>query len=274
MRLLTLALALIWLGMPLPAAAQGDLERARLFYNSGNFDAAIEFATNARSRPATTSSAALIIARARLERFRQSANPEDLDRARAELTALTPQNLSPPEIVEWQIGVGQALYFENELGPAAEWFGTLIPSVRLQMPAADADKLLEWWAGTTSRLAESLSGEARADKYRELLAMMELELQRDPWSRAATYWISVASRGVGDLDRAWNTAIAGWVRARGLVRPAELRADFEQFVTQTVIPERAQMRTGQRLDTKPTMAEVASMTEAWRRMTGRWNGED
>jgi hypothetical protein len=274
MRPLTVALTLVFLGIPFSAAAQSDLERARLFYNSGNFDAAIEFATTARSRPATTSSAALIIARARLERFRQSSRAEDLDGARAELTALSPQNLSAPEIVEWQIGVGQALYFENELGPAAEWFGTLIPSVRLQLPAADADKLLEWWAGTTSRLAESLSGEPRTDKYRELLDVMETELQRDPWSRAATYWISVASRGVGDLNRAWNTAVVGWVRARGLPRPAELRSDFEQFVTQTVIPERAQMRTGQRLDTKATMTEVASMTEDWRRMTGRWNEED
>lgn len=267
----TLVLGVVCICAPTAANAQGNLARARQFYNGGNFDAAITTAAPSRSRPATASSAALIIARARLERFRKTGSTEDLNAARAELAALHTQNLSGQELIEWQIGLAQTLYFENELGPASEWFRTLIPSVRARFGSAETEKLLEWWASATSRLAENLSGTARADKYRELLTMMELELERDPMSRSATFWISVASRGVGDLSRAWNTAVAGWIRAGGLAGGEKLRSDIERFVLQTVIPERAQMRTGQRLDTKTTAAEITALTDEWRNVIRRWN---
>jgi hypothetical protein len=267
-------LVMLGLAAASPAAAQSPLERARQLYNAGELDASIEAAGAARLRPATAAAAALIIARARLEKFRLTATPEDLEAARTDLRTLNPQSLTRQELIEWQIGLGQALYFENELGPASEWFRALIPSVRASLPPADADRLLEWWAGTVSRLAESLSGEARTEKYRELLAVMERELERDPLARTATYWIPVACRGVGDLNRAWNAAIAGWIRARGLARPEELRSDLEQFVIRTLIPERAQSRTGQRVETKATATEIVSMTEEWKKLTGRWNGEN
>jgi hypothetical protein len=251
-----------------------SLDRARQLYNEGRFDAAINAATVPRKRSTTASSAALIIARARLERFRQASKPEDLTAARAELVAVNPQNLSHQEKIEWQIGLAQALYFENELGPASEWFRTLIPYVREQMPPAETDKLIEWWASTSSRFAETLTGNARSEKYRELLEVMELELERDPLSRVATYWISVAARGVGDLNRAWNTALAGWIRARGLQGGQRLRGDIEKFVLQTIIPERAQLRSGQRLDSKATATEITELTDEWRNLTRRWAGQD
>lgn len=259
--------------VPMAAHAQGSLARARRLYNAGNFDAAITAAAASRSRPSSASSAALIIARARLERFRRTASPEDLSAARTELAMLNTQNLSRQELIEWQIGLAQTLYFEHELGPASEWFRTLIPSVRAQFPAAETEKLIEWWAGATSRLAESLSGTARIDKYRELLTMMELELERDPLSRSATFWISVASRGVGDLNRAWNTAVAGWIRAGGLAGGEQVRSEIERFVLQTIIPERAQMRSGQRLDSKTTATEIAALTDEWRNVLRRWSTE-
>jgi hypothetical protein len=266
--------AFLWLGLPPSVAAQSALERARILYNAGSLDAAIQAAASERSKPATASSAALIIARARLERFSQTASPEDLDSARQELASLNPLDLSRHEMIEWQIGLGQTLYLENEIGPASEWFRALIPSARAQLPPPEADKLLEWWAATTSKLAESLAGNLREEQHREVLTMMEEELQRDPSSRAATYWIVVASRGVGDLNRAWNTAVAGWIRAKGVARPQELRAELEQFVLYTIVPERAQLRTGQRLDNRETLAEINAMTEEWRKLTSRWDGDD
>jgi hypothetical protein len=41
-------------------------------------------------------------------------------------------------------------------------------------------------------------------------------------------------------------------------------------VVQTLIPERAQARTGQRLETDVTIAEIATMTEEFRTLTERW----
>ena len=55
----------------------------------------------------------------------------------------------------------------------------------------------------------------------------------------------MATRGAGDLDRAWDAAIAGWVRAA--LNPdttASVRADLDRLVTQALIPERARQRNG------------------------------
>jgi hypothetical protein len=261
------ALALL---LPGPAFAQSDLERARAFYNAGQFEESIAAATAAKSRPAAAASATLIAARARLERFRRSKDPQDLIAARADLISLNPGGLAPQEAIEWQIGLGTALFLDDQPGPAAEMFKTVLPTARERLPAIEFEKLLEWWASTMSRVAEVLSGSARKDAYMAMHSALRDELDRNPLSRPATYWSVVATRGTGDLEGAWNAAIAGWVRAGNHPNANSLRVDMERFVTQTLIPERAQSRTGQRLDAGATTGAIASMTEAWRAVTGRW----
>ena len=54
----------------------------------------------------------------------------------------------------------------------------------------------------------------------------------------------------------------------------QLQADLETFVTRTLIPERAQARTGQRPDAKPTMTEIAALNEEWRAVIARWEGKN
>jgi hypothetical protein len=258
---------------PRPAAAQSDLQRARMLYNAGQFEESIAAATSASSKPATANSARLIIARARLERFRAQGDAKELATARAELVSLKPGSLTPLEAIEWQIGVGTALFLEDQLGPAAEIFATLLPSARARLTSDEFQKLLDWWAIAISRLAESLTGDARKHNYEKLRADARNELERNPFSRPATYWTVVSSRGVGDLDGAWTAAITGWIRMSGQPDGRQLQADLDTFVTRTLIPERAQARTGQRPDAKPTMTEIAALTEEWRAITARWAGE-
>jgi hypothetical protein len=45
-------------------------------------------------------------------------------------------------------------------------------------------------------------------------------------------------------------------------------------VTETLIPERAQARTGQPLDLRATATEVFAITEEWRGLKERWAGTD
>jgi len=254
-----------------PVLAQSDLERARALYNEGLYDDAIAAAASAKSKPGAVPSATLIAARARLERFRGTRDPQDLAGARAELVSLDPRNLAPQEAIEWQIGLGTALFLEDQPGPASEMFTRVMPAARSRMPASEFEKLLEWWAATLSRVAEALSGPARKDAYSSMRSAVRDELDANPLSRPATYWLVVANRGAGDLDDAWNAAVAGWIRAGSQPDSKRLRDDLERFVTQTLIPERAQARTGQRLEARETMSESARMTEEWRAMTGRWN---
>jgi hypothetical protein len=261
------ALALI---MPSAVAAQTELERARTHYNAAEFDESIAAATAARARPATAVSATLIAARARLEKFRRTSDAADLAAARADLVSLNPVTLSAQEVIEWQIGLGTILFLDHQLGPAAEMFIRVMPSARDRLPPAEVDKLLEWWANTVSRMAEAQFQPARRESYAGLYAAVRDELVRNPLSRPATYWLVVAARGVGDLDAAWDAAVAGWIRAGSHPAGAALRADIERFVIQTLIPERAQARTGDRLDSKLTVGEIASLSEVWRETIGRW----
>jgi hypothetical protein len=256
------------------AAAQNDLKRARTLYNSGQFDEAIEAATALRNKPDLEPSATLIIARSHLERFRRLGDPKELETARQELRSLNPRSLAPQEAIEWQIGLGAALFLDEQAGPAAEIFKAVIPSARARLTQPEFEKLLEWWGSTMSRLAESLTGDARKQAYERFRSEVRLELERDPLSAPATYWIVVSSRGAGDFDGAWNAAVAGWIRAGGQPDGRQLRSELEVFVMQTLIPERAQSRTGQRLDAKATMTEIAALNEEWRAITTRWSGED
>jgi hypothetical protein len=258
--------------LPRPAAAQSELERARRHYNAGHFDAAIASAEGARRKAVNAPASALIIARSRLELFRLLGNPEDLNAARTELIAIDLRPLSRQEMLEWQIGLGEALFLDNLPGPASEMFRAVIPSARAQLTSTEIEKLIDWLATSISVVAEGANGAARLDEYRELRTVCEGELDHEPASRAATYWMVAALRGTGDLDRAWNSAIAGWIRASAVPRADGLQADLDRLVVRTIIPERAQVRTGQRLDAPNTIAAIAMMTAEWHSVTGRWSG--
>jgi len=184
---------------PCAASAQGPLERARVLYNSGQFEEAIAMAASPDIKPASAASAALITARARLELFRKAGNPEGLASARAGLASLNPRLLAPQELVEWQIGLGSALFLENAPGPSADVFTTVLPSARERLSPVEFEKFLEWWGAAASQAAAAMTGEARVRAFEKLRAAAALELERNPFSRPATYWSVVASRGAGDL---------------------------------------------------------------------------
>src|SRR5205814_5834650 len=90
----------------------------------------------------------------------------------------------------------------------------------------------------------------------QITARMEEELRRDPGSVPANYWLAVAARGAGDLDAAWDAAVAAWVRATlGPATSQQLRSDIDRLVTEALIPERARSRPAR---------EQADATEALR----------
>jgi len=80
-------------GLAGPAwAADDPLARARQLYNDRRFELAVQAAEEARTAD-RGDSVDLIVARAALERFRESASPEDLTTARERLRRLNPERL-------------------------------------------------------------------------------------------------------------------------------------------------------------------------------------
>src|ERR1700745_2545788 len=93
-------------------AADDPLSRARTLYNQGQFESAINAAEQARLMPARADAADLVAARAYLERFRASAEPDDLVNARERLRRIDPQRFPANERSEYVVGLGEALFFD------------------------------------------------------------------------------------------------------------------------------------------------------------------
>src|SRR5262252_8759324 len=112
-----------------PAVAADDpLARARQLYNQREFLPAINEAERARLLPGRANSADLIAARAYLERFRESAASDDLTNARDRLRRLDPQRFMSGERLEFLVGLGEVLYFDESYGAAADVFGSALDS--------------------------------------------------------------------------------------------------------------------------------------------------
>jgi len=126
-----------------PAAAQ-DLNRVHALYNEGRYAEAIDAATQAQAVPATRQAAGVALARAHLERYRDAGDPTDVLAARAALSAVQAAALTVRGRIDYSFGLGQALFFENDIGAAAELFASVTPQAWAVDPAlgeAMADRL-------------------------------------------------------------------------------------------------------------------------------------
>lgn len=269
MRASVLSVALVFLPLltaPPALAQRADLSRARSLYNQRQFDAAIEAATAAQKAQATADAAAVVLARSHLERYRERANPEDLSAARIALGTVRVVNLDARDNVDFLMGLGEALFFEDDYGAAATLFESGIDRAIAQ-GTNTGEAMLDWWGSAMERHADSLERDARVAAFSRVRERMNRELARDPSSAAAAYWIVVATRGSGESAEAWDAAIAGWVRARlAGARSAQLRADLDKLVLEGIIPDRLRaLPADKRLQGESDLkGEWAVVKERWK----------
>jgi hypothetical protein len=264
MRRLTLAaLGLLMAVAPLQGA--DALSEARRLYNAAQYEAAERAARDAVLVPAVADAARVVLGRTQLERFRQSADPQFLTAARESLRNVDPGLLGYSERLELAVGQGELLYLDDRFGAAAELFEPAIDRSAV-LGAAAHERVLDWWATSLDRHAQTAAPEDRPAIYRRLLDRMRGELAIDPGSAPAIYWLAAAARGAGDLDRAWQAAIAGWVRASlAPDRGAAVRADLDRLVVQAIIPERAA-----RLPTQDFRQAARGMRNEWDAFKAGW----
>lgn len=250
-----------------PAFAQrADLAKARSLYNSRQFDAAIEAAGVAQKTPATAEAATVVLALSYLERYRERANPADLGAARLALGTVRVSNLDARDNVDFLMGLGEALFFEDDYGAAATLFESGI-DVALAQGAETGEAMLEWWGSAVERHADALDRDARVTAFKRLRDRMTAELARRPGSAAAAYFLVVSIRGTGAPVDAWDAAIAGWVRARlAGARSATLRADLDKLVLGGIIPDRVRaMAADKRAQAESDLrAEWTVVKERWK----------
>ena len=261
-RALTLAFAL---SLALPPAAHAaepkdPLERARLLYNQRQYERAVTAAEEARRVPERADSADLIAARAYLEQYRETAAAEDLANARDRLRRISTQRFVPTERMEFIVGLGETLYFDDAAGAAAALFDSVL-AARENLLGDARERVLDWWASAVDRDARPRTEIERQGLYQKVRERMASELAMNPASAAAAYWAAAAARGQGDLQAAWDAAQAGWVRAPLTAdQGATLRGDLDNLVQRAIIPERARV-AAQSADTLRT---------EWERFKQRW----
>jgi hypothetical protein len=259
-----------------PAAAQpasvaiaDPLAPARAHYNDGRFEDAIESARAVE--PTVGSPATLIIARAGLERFRTTADPAQLADARSTLSRVDSSRLSPRDRLDLVVGLGEALFFDEHYHAAADLFESILDDVAALGPGP-RDQLLDWWATAVDRHVRGLAPESRAEAFDRLVARMESELRKDPTSAAAAYWVAAASFARGNVERAWEAAVAGWVR--GIVsvdRGMTLRPDLDRLVRDAIIPERLRrVQANAAAANGEVQVTEASMLAEWTLVKEQW----
>jgi hypothetical protein len=249
------------------AAEPAPLARARTLYNAADYDGAIAAATEALKGPTAVDAAALVLARAHLERYRLRADPVDLAAARAALHRVRQAALAPRDRVDLLVGLGQSLFLGEAFGAAAELFDTALALNGVE-PTRGRTFLLDWWASALDREAQTRSADRRVPVFERIAERMERELRTEPGNPTANYWLPVAARGTGDLDRAWDAAIAGWVRAslNPETAPA-LRADLDRFVTSALVTERARQRPTPGRDAQETISAILG---EWDLIKSQW----
>jgi hypothetical protein len=119
-----------------------------------------------------------------------------------------------------------------------------------------------------AREAQTRPLERRGPVFERIAVRMEEELRRDAGNAPASYWLAVASRGAGDFDRAWDAAVAGWVRASlSPETSSSVRTDLDRLVTQALIPERARLQAATGLDQQKI---ASTLTEEWDLVKQQW----
>jgi hypothetical protein len=265
LRVLSLVLALM-VGVAADAQAEpASLVRARELYNLADFDGAIAAAAEAQRLPEWADAATLVMARSRLERFRLRSDANDLQQGRQALDSVRVAQLKPRDQVDWFVGLGQCLFLADDYGPATELFENALAQGFL-LTSRERLGVLDWWANALDRSANGRPVIARPAFFARLIARMEDELRRDPGNPVANYWLPVAARGAGDVERAWDHAAAGWIRAALIPESvATVRADLDRFVQQVLIPDRARLRAA-----RDSQGDLQLLRDDWERVKEQW----
>jgi hypothetical protein len=247
-------------------AAADPLIEARRLYNLGQYEMAEKLARDAAAIPARTDAARVVLGRIQLERYRQSADRTDFNQARESLRMVDASALDAAERVELTIGLAEALYLEKQFGAAGDLFESVVQrSSLLGTPAHE--RVLDWWATSLDRQAQTRQPDERAAIYQRILTRMNEEIAEHPGSTAAGYWLAAAARANGDVERAWHAAVAGWLRAiLADDRGAALRADLDRLMAQAIIPERAA-----KLSPKDPKESQATLQAEWDAFKKAWS---
>ena len=157
----------------------------------------------------------------------------------------------------------RSLFFDESFGAAADVFESVLQNA--DGPGGDArERVLDWWASALDRQAWPRPDIERQSVYQKIREVMRQELAARPSSASAAYWLAAGARAQGDLQAAWDSATAAWVRASlASDRGVALRADLDRLMLRAIIPERA----------RATAQPPENLRAEWDKFKEKWQGD-
>jgi tetratricopeptide (TPR) repeat protein len=246
--------------------AQPGLDSVRQLYNQGRYEQAIEAANRLRATP-PADGATLLLARSYLEQFRKTTDRANLVAAHQALVEVRPAGLTARDRADYLVGLGEALYLDDDFGPAAALFESVLGRGQ-ELGPQTFDRVFDWWATALDRQAQSGATDDREQVYQSIRDKAILELGRMPESAAAAYWLAASYRYLGDLSHAWDAAVAAWVRApMANDQGRALRADLDQLILQAILPERVRLMASGDADRERV---TAALRASWDEVKKNW----
>jgi hypothetical protein len=174
--------------------------------------------------------------------------------------------LSGEDRTDLALGLALGLFMSGEFRASAALFDEVLHEPG-RAAAPYQSSVLDWWAAALSRHAQTLPPDSREPIFAGMTARLREAWASEPGSSVAAYWLSVALHGLGHLDRAWNVAVASWVRAPLSTQTKDLRDELDRFVTTVLIPDRARhMAT----PSEPASQFESSLGVEWSELKEQW----
>ena len=168
----------------------------------------------------------------------RAATSDDLTNARDRLRRLNPQRLDARERAEFIVGLGEALYFEESAGAAAEVFDSVLDTARASDGRAARERVLDWWASALDREARPRSDIERQAVYQRIRDAHATELGSEPGERGGVLLAGGGGAGAGrSAGRVGRRAGGlGPRAARAPISGAALRGDLDRLVQRRSCP--------------------------------------
>ena len=259
-----LARLVIGLARGAAQATRADLARARVALQPAPVRSRRSRRRLPRARRRTRRMpAAIVLARAHLERYRERADPSDLSAAREALGAVRAAGPRPARSARVPARRSASRCFSRTTSAPPPRCSRAGSTRRGRAIRRCATRCSTGGAAPSSGRPASPTRDSRRGAFSPARRPMRDELAPQPRRRRRpATGRSSALRGAGEPMRAWDAAVAGWVRARLIgERSAALRADLDQLVLHGIIPDRVRHLP------RPTSAPPSRSS----RRTGNWS---
>jgi hypothetical protein len=224
--------------------ASEQILHAKYLYNAGYYQQAIDEARKVKADEPTAPQVDLLLSRSYTQLYRITKEAKHLDLARAHmLAALKGYPFEHPwENHELVTGLAEIHYWDDERGPAAELFHSVILEGNKKIAPQSYANAVDWWASTLTGLIANMNptDPIKVSTEKEIKSTIEKAYRQSYGGEPVlAYWMALVHVREGNVGKAWDVAVAGYVRALPQSHPdtEDISDKLANYIEQVIIPK-------------------------------------